>query len=831
MDRRTFAHASWIFAAAMVASPALAGDSCNITPFGLPDVAVADGVSQPVLADYDNDGDLDVAVTGGSGFAIALNQGDGTFATPVTYPTAEAPRHIATADFNGDSYPDIVVPFLNASDFRVVLNNGDGTFGTPVSYPRIGTVVWVTVGDADDDGDIDIVCANGSDDSLSVYLNDGAGTFMEFSTFNVINGPYSVEFADFTNDGLLDLAFSAAVDIAPAGGGETVFIMPNLGFNDGDWLGYTPYLFSTTFAVEVGSAPFEIAVGDLDGQNGPDLGVINALDDTVSIAFNNGDGTFGLDIEYPLSAPSSLAFSDVDGDGDNDMLVTNFGMTELKLLINDGTGTFEGAQTYVAGRSVRGLAIGDLDGDGINDVVLGDGDDGTIQFVVNPGDGTLETPASTYAAGTRLLEVELMDMDADGDLDVVARTGGLGATVQPGITITRNNGDGTFGAPEPSFNALATRDMVLADLDGDLDADVIWWQNVGSDDQQLVVQFNNGDGTLAAGIVTPLVGTVVQDINVADLDGDNDPDLLYHYRIDTVFPEFTSSKYYTGFLYNDGFGAFSGFETFENPPPGWGEIYTADMNGDPHPDIVYGGFTNKIGVQLNNGDGTFAATVTYPAGQLSSDHEFVDVDSDGDTDVIVCNRLNTDISVFLNNGDGTLQTDVRYPVQYDPFSLAVGDVDGDGDIDVIAPMNDNINTFSFFKVALLLNQGDGTFGDALLYDAGTSCNHAAIGDLNGDGANDFVVSNNGDDNISVFMNRCGGGGGAPCPADCAPDNGDGTFGNGTINIDDLLAVINAFGQAGGPCDIAPANPDGTFGNGTINIDDLLSVINAFGDCP
>jgi hypothetical protein len=71
----------------------------------------------------------------------------------------------------------------------------------------------------------------------------------------------------------------------------------------------------------------------------------------------------------------------------------------------------------------------------------------------------------------------------------------------------------------------------------------------------------------------------------------------------------------------------------------------------------------------------------------------------------------------------------------------------------------------------------------------------------------------------------------PCPADCAPDNGDGTFGNAVINIDDLLSVINRFGDAGGPCDNAPDNGDGTFGNNLVNIDDLLGVINAFGDCP
>jgi len=72
--------------------------------------------------------------------------------------------------------------------------------------------------------------------------------------------------------------------------------------------------------------------------------------------------------------------------------------------------------------------------------------------------------------------------------------------------------------------------------------------------------------------------------------------------------------------------------------------------------------------------------------------------------------------------------------------------------------------------------------------------------------------------------------GVPCPADCAPDNGDGTFGNGVVNIDDVLGVINAFGTNDSPCDNAPDNGDGTFGSGAVNIDDVLGVINAFGPC-
>ncbi|MEM7229214.1 MAG: GC-type dockerin domain-anchored protein [Planctomycetota bacterium] len=68
----------------------------------------------------------------------------------------------------------------------------------------------------------------------------------------------------------------------------------------------------------------------------------------------------------------------------------------------------------------------------------------------------------------------------------------------------------------------------------------------------------------------------------------------------------------------------------------------------------------------------------------------------------------------------------------------------------------------------------------------------------------------------------------PCPADIAPENPDGSVGNGIINIDDLLRVINEFGQTDSPADASPDNCDGTFGNGAVNIDDILFIINSFG---
>jgi hypothetical protein len=65
---------------------------------------------------------------------------------------------------------------------------------------------------------------------------------------------------------------------------------------------------------------------------------------------------------------------------------------------------------------------------------------------------------------------------------------------------------------------------------------------------------------------------------------------------------------------------------------------------------------------------------------------------------------------------------------------------------------------------------------------------------------------------------------SPCTSDIAPPGGD-----ATVNIDDLLRVINSWGPCptGSACtaDIAPPG-----GNGTVNIDDLLFIINTWGPC-
>lgn len=58
-----------------------------------------------------------------------------------------------------------------------------------------------------------------------------------------------------------------------------------------------------------------------------------------------------------------------------------------------------------------------------------------------------------------------------------------------------------------------------------------------------------------------------------------------------------------------------------------------------------------------------------------------------------------------------------------------------------------------------------------------------------------------------------------CVSDCTPVAGDGTVGNGEVNIDDVIAVVLAIGAPGGPCDVDPPG-----GDGVVDIADLTRVV-------
>ncbi len=119
-------------------------------------------------------------------------------------------------------------------------------------------------------------------------------------------------------------------------------------------------------------------------------------------------------------------------------------------------------------------------------------------------------------------------------------------------------------------------------------------------------------------------------------------------------------------------------------------------------------------------------------------------------DLAVTEQTANAVSVFLENGDGTFTLSASYPVDPSPSGVALGDLDGDADLDLVVASRDGDS------VSVLLNNGAGVFGTPEMYSVGSNPQGVAIGRLNNDAHPDIAVANQGSSDLSILYNDGGG---------------------------------------------------------------------------
>lgn len=364
--------------------------------------------------------------------------------------------------------------------------------------------------------------------------------------------------------------------------------------------------------------------------------------------------------------------------------------------------------------------------------------------------------------------VAAADLDGDGDQDVVA--GSLSGDPTPFPRIVWFESD---GAARPSFqmrsispDPFATEGVHAADLDSDGDQDILATRLTGAGQADLV-WFENAGGspptflshTLLAGPSATVGGC---DISTADVDGDGD--------LDPLLMAGSSISW----LENLGGTPLSFTPHTVSSIRAWdGSLGAADLDGDGDLDLVAGWYfvdalidpifsDGHVEWYENNGASppAFLLHVVDPSVSFAvTAARAADLDADGFMDIVATRGSDT-IAWYQNDGaavpafskhvvtedpDGFGQ---RVGVVHGPRDIVVGDLDGDSAADLVAASNgDN-------RITIFVNRGDATsFQRRLLTSKVEYPLQLALTDLNGDGHLDVISASIDDGKVAWYPTR------------------------------------------------------------------------------
>lgn len=343
----------------------------------------------------------------------------------------------------------------------------------------------------------------------------------------------------------------------------------------------------------------------------------------------------------------------------------------------------------------------------------------------------------------------LADVDGDNDQDLLVTGNYLGTYI---AKLYKNNGSGIFTETTNPFEGVSTSSVAFADIDGDNDQDVIimGYNNDFTRVTNLYKNDGNGNYTIVNG--TPFTGGNRGAITFGDIDGDNDQDLLISAEI--------GATRITELYENDGNGNFTEILNTGITPVNVGEVTFEDIDNDTDLDLLITGFSDFGGVThlyKNDGTGNFNLSVDFKNAYFSS-LDIADVDNDTDKDILISGvNNNGDYFSALYINDGTTNFIEK---QNTPFvgvadgSVNFADVDNDNDQDVFIS---GLTASGISVSKLFYNDGFGNFSEDNLNNfPQVFYNSKGFIDLDNDGDQDLIIigqdSNSASSTSRVYLN-------------------------------------------------------------------------------
>jgi len=855
------------------------------------------------VVDLNGDGKADLAVINQTSRTVSILQntsspGTISFLSLATFSTSYEPLGIIAGDINNDGKPDIIVSTAYSKPLSIYLNqsySGTISFAPKTTLSLAGSYPYkLNIGDLDNDGKLDIVTANNSQGTISIIRNtstSGSVTFdaaINITTKKDIN---DITIGDIDGDGKQDIlatfsslgsgilvlknnsssgnisfAINSYIDIS------THYQGIKLGDLDGDGkidiAAVKPsYKFVSVFKntstsgnvsfasqlnYTIGKDGKDIVIEDFNGDNKPDMAILNSGNDNVSIILNK------VNIFKPIISPSKATICKgtsipISVKGNNYTYLWSNGETKDTLLVSPSistvysvTGFDVNGCTNTASLNLNVLDYPDFTFNGNKSICIGKSTTITVtginSYSWNTGATTAmitvsPTTSTTYSVtgtngckiGTASVTVtvnplptlstsvnpqeinygENANISVDGanifkwstnessssitvsplSSTIYSVTGTdingcqsvnlaglvvhspqissfspLSGYVGSSVTITGNYFNPTaennivyFGATRAKVTQASTSNLTVIVPSGASNKPITVTDStrgVTAYSQQSFAplfcggnidssSFNSNNFNVGDSFEEPV------DVKIKDLNNDGKADVIFaisdlSYYIQ-VFPN--NSTPGNLILSNTTYS----YKTQMSPM----SVAVDDLDGDGKPDLVSVSYNNQVSVLQNKGTNTdfsFAESVQYYTTLDPYDVELGDLNNDGKPDVVVANRDSNTISIFINTSTpGNITFAPRFSLKTgnNPISIAIRDIDGDALAD-IAVVNSGNGSISIFR-----NTSKTPFTsfaprlDAVVYGGPYAME---LFDMNGDGKNDMVVSNNGSDKISVFKN-------------------------------------------------------------------------------
>lgn len=313
-----------------------------------------------------------------------------------------APEALASGDFNGDGFLDLVTANSQSSDLTVLFGDGQGNL-VPSSIPTAANPRFVISTDLNGDGKLDLVASNYSADAISILIGNGDGSFQPFVTRAVGPRPVGLAAGDVNGDGKLDLAVALS-------NANTVNIL--LGDGAGG--------FTAGAVLPTDANPRSLVLANLDLDDKLDLAVACSLNNSVLVFRGDGAGNFNLG---PLVKTGMglfyLTAADLDGDGLLELITANPGTNSVSVFPNQG-GNFPIRRTFNSATFDVWVSAGDINGDLIPDLVVPGRSSNALSFLTGNGQANFDVTLADRPVGAGPSATVIADFNGDNLPDVAS---------------------------------------------------------------------------------------------------------------------------------------------------------------------------------------------------------------------------------------------------------------------------------------------------------------------------------------------------------------------------------------------------------------------------